>query len=558
MVTGKPQRREHLATLFWPKVAIEQARKNLRYLLPELRHGLDDYLLITAQSIEFNRQQPYWLDVALLCEALAVEKGLSNATKVQAALDLYQGEFLAGFTVRNAPAFEIWVMHQREELQALVMYSSYQLALYYKQAGDYGAGLETTHRILQWEPWHEHAVSTLLSHYAYHTAFCGRLPAALAAAQEAQRLAMTIDDGPAQMMAYFSLSLIATAQGALSVAQARTAVGIAYCAAESPPYFTTMLLGDLGYALANASMLTEAMTTYEEALRLAEEFDLRLLKAILYYRISQMYMYLGDWASISDFVQQASTIYQALHYTPGKLQTLLAFAIYAHAVGDYEQVIHWSAQIIAQCALFQIHNKIELAAFIYQGKAQMYLGEIQPAHENLLFAVGQSEQNGNLAYQAWTKLALGELLLGQGAWQKAQVLGEAALAVTALPQAATYRMAAQTLLALIAWRRQEWQSATAYLEEIYTTLAMAQFTTQHEIPWICLHCHELWGANGDERAQEIIALGYRWLQSQAAKISDKDIRQAFLHNVPEHRKLLIFAMPSALHNVSAAVAKSSG
>lgn len=403
-----------------------------------------------------------------------------------------------------------------------------------------------------------HAVSTLLSHYAYHTAFCGRLPAALAAAQEAQRLAMTIDDGPAQMMAYFSLSLIATAQGALSVAQARTALGIAYCAAESPPYFTTMLLGDLGYALANAGMLTEAMTTYEEALRLVEEFDLRLLKAILYYRISQMYMHLGDWASVSDFAQQASTIYQALHYTPGKLQTLLAFASYAHAVGDYEQVIHWSAQIIAQCALFQIHNKIELAAFIYQGKAQMYLGGIQPAHENLLFAVEQSEQIGNLAYQAWTKLALGELLLGQGAWHKAQVLGEAALAVTALPQAATYRMAAQTLLALIARRRQEWQSATAYLEEIYTTLTMAQFTTQHEIPWICLHCHELWCANGDERAQEIIALGYRWLQSQAAKISDKDIRQAFLHNVPEHRKLLIFAMPSALHNVSAAVAKSSG
>ncbi len=155
MVTGKPQRRDHLAALFWPELGIEQARKNLRYLLPELRQGLGDYLLITAQSIEFNWQQPYWLDVALLRAALAPGERLGNAAKVQVALDLYHGEFLAGFTVRNAPVFETWVMHQREELHTLVMNASYQLALDYEQKGDYQAGLAITRRLLQWEPWHE-------------------------------------------------------------------------------------------------------------------------------------------------------------------------------------------------------------------------------------------------------------------------------------------------------------------------------------------------------------------------------------------------------------------
>lgn len=401
-------------------------------------------------------------------------------------------------------------------------------------------------------------VSTLLSHYAYHATFCGRLQEAASLAQEARSLAEAIDDDQAQVLAYYSLNLIAAAQGALPVEQARKALSFAYRCAESPPYFTTLLLADLGRALANTGALTEAMTTYEEALRLAQEFDLRLLEAILYYRISQMQMRLGDWALVYNFAQQAATIYQALQYIPGNLHTLSAFVVYAYAVGDYEQAIRWSTQITAQCELYQVHDEIELAAYLYQGKAQASLGQSEQARQNLMKAIEQSEQLNNLAYQTWAKLALGTLLLAQGAWQNAQTLGEAAFAVTALPEAAAYRMAAQTLLALLAWRRQDWQGAVIYLEEINTALNTAEFTAQQEIPWICLTCHELWRAKGDERAQEAIVQGYRWLQSCAAKISDETIRQAFLHNVPEHRRLLALARPSALHNLREDVARALG
>ena len=112
MVTGKVHQRDQLATLFWRESPVEQARKNLRYLLPDLRHLLSDYLLITQQSIAFNRQQAYWLDVEILRTALTASEPLHDTPKLQATLDLYHGEFLAGFTVRNAPAFEAWVMHQ--------------------------------------------------------------------------------------------------------------------------------------------------------------------------------------------------------------------------------------------------------------------------------------------------------------------------------------------------------------------------------------------------------------------------------------------------------------
>jgi tetratricopeptide (TPR) repeat protein len=297
-----------------------------------------------------------------------------------------------------------------------------------------------------------------------------------------------------------------------------------------------------------AGALNEVMSAYEEALRLAQEFDLRLIEAILYQRSSQMHMYLGDWASVYRFAQQASTIYQALQYLPGKFNTSAAFMMYAYAVGDYEQVLRWSQQLMTQCEMHHIHEEIELAAYAYHGKAQIHRAEREQAYQSLVVAVERSEELGHRAYEAWTKIALGELLLAQGAWQEVQALGEAALALTTSPDAAAYRMAAQTLMALLYWRRQDWRGAAVYQKEIDDALTAGRLATQQEVPWICLTGHALWTASGDERAHAFIAYGQAWLQSQAAKISDEIVRQAFLQNVPEHRSLLVLARPTTVHN----------
>ena len=70
-VTGKSHTRDWLAHLLWSDVNNQQARNNLRYLLPDLRRVVGDYLTITAQTIGFNRQVPYWLDFEILRNTLA-------------------------------------------------------------------------------------------------------------------------------------------------------------------------------------------------------------------------------------------------------------------------------------------------------------------------------------------------------------------------------------------------------------------------------------------------------------------------------------------------------
>lgn len=118
-VTGRPHQRDVLATLLWCDLPLPQARANLRYLLPDLRQLLGDYLLITPQTIAFNRTMPYWLDVEAVRTTLTAPRHTVSADEVQAALALLREEFLAGFQVRKAPAFMQWVAEQRQVLATL-------------------------------------------------------------------------------------------------------------------------------------------------------------------------------------------------------------------------------------------------------------------------------------------------------------------------------------------------------------------------------------------------------------------------------------------------------
>ena len=65
----RPHQRETLAALLWPDWPERSARNNLRNILSNLRTAIGDrdaappYLLITRETIQFNRASDYWGDV---------------------------------------------------------------------------------------------------------------------------------------------------------------------------------------------------------------------------------------------------------------------------------------------------------------------------------------------------------------------------------------------------------------------------------------------------------------------------------------------------------------
>ncbi len=184
-VTGRSHFRAELAGLLWGGQPEATALANLRKALTNLRHLLALHLIITPQTVAFNREVPYWLDVEVLQGRVdkyaseQVDKTLSTDSlsacllPLREAVDWYRGEFLQGFHVRDAPAFEEWVLGQRECLKQTAIQALQTLAAHYATRCDYAEGIRYTFRLLSLDPWREEAhrqMMVLLSRSGQRTA----------------------------------------------------------------------------------------------------------------------------------------------------------------------------------------------------------------------------------------------------------------------------------------------------------------------------------------------------------------------------------------------------
>lgn len=165
----RPHRRETLATLLWPHLST--ARRNLRQVLYELRHvlvpspGADSpWLLVSRQDVQFHANGGAWLDVktctALLdaCQSHAhrrLETCDACMAHVQQAAELYQGDFLAGFTLADSDIFEDWRLEKQETLHRRMMDALTRLATYHEQCGVYAEAIRTLRHQLHLANWRE-------------------------------------------------------------------------------------------------------------------------------------------------------------------------------------------------------------------------------------------------------------------------------------------------------------------------------------------------------------------------------------------------------------------
>lgn len=189
-VTQRTQPRDHLATLLWSEMADADAKNNLRQVLTNLRKILDPYLIVTRDSVSLNRTAAYFVDVLAFEEQLhasspvAVDPLRADVTPLQQAAVLYQGDFLASFTVREAPEFEEWLWIQRARLRELALHALHQLTEIHLACGRYGQVIESARQSLRIEPWREEAYR----HLMLALARSGQRSAALAQYQQCQRI----------------------------------------------------------------------------------------------------------------------------------------------------------------------------------------------------------------------------------------------------------------------------------------------------------------------------------------------------------------------------------
>ena len=163
-VTKRPHSRESLAGLLWGEMPDAAAKANLRKILSVLREIAAPNVEIGRQDGRFNRDSNYWLDTEIFeskpqgptaTSITPAEMQDRDVKLLDDAVQLYKGDFLEGFYVRDAPAFEEWVLPERERLRQKMLQALYRLAAYYTARGHYARGIDYTTRLLALEPWHE-------------------------------------------------------------------------------------------------------------------------------------------------------------------------------------------------------------------------------------------------------------------------------------------------------------------------------------------------------------------------------------------------------------------
>ncbi|MBK8026793.1 MAG: hypothetical protein IPK19_36755 [Chloroflexi bacterium] len=149
--TGAAQSRDKLAALLWPET--DQALAALRTTLWEIRKKLgEDCLLVTRQDIALDAHGDVWADVDRFGElirqsAAPVLPPQKQITLLQEAVDLYQDDFLAGFSLRDSQDFDDWQRDQMRYYQRLQARALLDLSELYQTAGDLNATVFTIERL---------------------------------------------------------------------------------------------------------------------------------------------------------------------------------------------------------------------------------------------------------------------------------------------------------------------------------------------------------------------------------------------------------------------------
>lgn len=174
-VTGQPHSREEVATLLWPDFDATSAYAYLRNALWMLKQmPLADRVEVEQETLTFRQDEATWVDVARFEMALAARRAHPHPERevceaciplLEESAALYQGDFMAGFTLEDSAAFDEWQFFQAESLHRAYTGALEKLTLWYSQREPETA-LDYARRWQSCDPLHEGAHRHLMTLYA--------------------------------------------------------------------------------------------------------------------------------------------------------------------------------------------------------------------------------------------------------------------------------------------------------------------------------------------------------------------------------------------------------
>ncbi|UCC61798.1 MAG: protein kinase, partial [Anaerolineae bacterium] len=175
-ITGRSHSRDALATLLWPEADQSQARAGLRRALAALKKVLGEgWLDVDRETVGLNPDPEVCLDVSEFHAQMAkcrthdhpIDQDCPACLSLLAeATALYRDDFLAGFTLRDSPAFDDWQFFEAQGLRDNLAGALERLARGYSVQGEFEQAIPYARRWLALDPLHEPAHRCLMRLYA--------------------------------------------------------------------------------------------------------------------------------------------------------------------------------------------------------------------------------------------------------------------------------------------------------------------------------------------------------------------------------------------------------
>lgn len=176
--SAEPRPRAEIATLLWPESDTKRARGALRYTLSIVRKALDgEWFQSDRTSIGLIQSERCVIDTVRF-QTLA-QSGqdhmhtadtacLDCVENLDAAVALYQDDFLTGFGLRDSVNFDEWQFFQAETFRNQLTNTLRALARYHTQQADYHQALTYTRRLLYLDPLQESIQRRMMQLYVHN------------------------------------------------------------------------------------------------------------------------------------------------------------------------------------------------------------------------------------------------------------------------------------------------------------------------------------------------------------------------------------------------------
>ncbi len=372
---------------------------------------------------------------------------------------------------------------------------------------------------------------------AQYAEVAGNYAAAIAAAQDAIRLAHTAQDMRREAAGYLRWGRALWLQGnyeeavpelekALMLARR---VGYGQVEADS-----IRSMGVIAYHQGNQE---GGMLCFQQALSAFKRIGDRRGEAGALNNLGVVFYNRGDYSGAWDYYQQSLQSFRDIGHRQGEGRALGNLGIIAHCLGNYAEALSAYEQALAVYRAIGYRQGISMI-LSYMSLLFHHQEQQQLALEYGLRAQLLAQDLGDPLSLGFALTNMGHAMVAIGQFDEAVEVYERAVVVRREAGQLNFAIESLAGLANVTELMDDQLSSRVYAEEVLAHLQTTTLDGTIEPFRVYLTCYRVLRNHNDPRARLLLERAYSLLQTHAATITDPAMRQSFLDNVAVHREIV--------------------